>query len=87
MASVNAEEKMYEYLNKKKSKEVNYNILLWLIQILKLILEAGIGQPHRKKNVREFLVPNRDVTTKLSLGGNNDVVTELFLPRGSLEFG
>jgi hypothetical protein len=23
-------------------------------------------------------------TTKLSLGGNNDVITELFLPRGSL---
>jgi hypothetical protein len=23
------------------------------------------------------------VTTKLSLGGNNDVITELFLPRGS----
>jgi hypothetical protein len=28
--------------------------------------------------------PSRDVTTKLSLGGNNDVITELFLPRGSL---
>ncbi len=27
---------------------------------------------------------SRDVTTKLSLGGNNDVITELFLPRGSL---
>jgi hypothetical protein len=39
---------------------------------------------HRKKKVREFPVPSRDVTTKLSLGGNNDVVTELFLPRGSL---
>ncbi len=26
----------------------------------------------------------QDVTTKLSLGGNNDVITELFLPRGSL---
>jgi hypothetical protein len=36
------------------------------------------------KKVREFLVPRRDVTTKLSLGGNNDVITELFLPRGSL---
>jgi hypothetical protein len=34
---------------------------------------------HRKKKVREFPVPSRDVTTKLSLGGNNDV-TELFLP-------
>ncbi len=39
---------------------------------------------HRKKKVRKFLVPSRDVTTKLSLGGNNDVITELFLPRGSL---
>ncbi len=28
--------------------------------------------------------PSRDVTTKLSLGGNNDVIIELFLPRGSL---
>jgi hypothetical protein len=39
---------------------------------------------HRKKKVREFPVPSRDVTTKLSLGGYNDVITELFLPRGSL---
>jgi hypothetical protein len=39
---------------------------------------------HRKKKVCEFPVPSRDVTTKLSLGGNNDVITELFLPRGSL---
>jgi hypothetical protein len=39
---------------------------------------------YRKKKVREFPVPSRDVTTKLSLGGNNDVITELFLPRGSL---
>ncbi len=39
---------------------------------------------HRKKKVREFPVPpSRDVTTKLSLGGNNNVITE-FLPRGSL---
>jgi hypothetical protein len=37
-----------------------------------------------KKKVCEFPVPSRDVTTKLSLGGNNDVITELFLPRGSL---
>ncbi len=34
---------------------------------------------HRKKKVREFLVPSQDVTTKLSLGGNNDVINELFL--------
>ncbi len=39
---------------------------------------------HRKKKVREFPVSSRDVTTKLSLGGNNVVITELFLPRGSL---
>jgi hypothetical protein len=39
---------------------------------------------HRKKKVREFPVPSQDVTTRLSLGGNNDVITELFLPRGSL---
>jgi hypothetical protein len=39
---------------------------------------------HRKKKVREFPVPSRDVTTKLSLDGNNDVITELFLPWGSL---
>jgi hypothetical protein len=37
-----------------------------------------------KEKVREFPVPSRDVTTKLSLGENNDVTTELFLPRGSL---
>jgi hypothetical protein len=36
------------------------------------------------KKSREFPVPRRDVTTKLSLGGNNVVITELFLPRGSL---
>jgi hypothetical protein len=35
---------------------------------------------HRKKKIREFPVPSRDFT----LGGNNDVITELFLPRGSL---
>ncbi len=39
---------------------------------------------HRKKKVREFPVPSRDVTTKLSLSGNNEVKTELFLPRRSL---
>jgi hypothetical protein len=39
---------------------------------------------HGKKKVREFPVPSRDVTTKLSLSGNYDVITDLFLPRGSL---
>jgi hypothetical protein len=33
---------------------------------------------HREKKDREFPVPSRDVTTKLSLGGNNDVITEFF---------
>jgi hypothetical protein len=42
------------------------------------------SSPHRKKKVPEFPVPSRDVTTKLSLGGNNDVITDFFLPRGSL---
>jgi hypothetical protein len=39
---------------------------------------------HRKKKIRKFPVPSRDVTTKLSLGWNNDVIAELFLPMGSL---
>jgi hypothetical protein len=46
--------------------------------------EFNIKAVHRKKKVRKFPVPSWDVTTKLSLGGNNDVITELFLPRGSL---
>jgi hypothetical protein len=50
---------------------------IWLAQIYTL-------EAHRKKKVREFPVPRRHVTTKLSLGGNNDVITELFLPMGSL---
>ncbi len=41
-------------------------------------------QIHRKKKGSRVSRPQRDVTTKLSLGGNNDVITELFLPRGSL---
>jgi hypothetical protein len=47
-------------------------------------METILYNRHRKKKVREFPVPSRDVTTKLSLGGNNGVITELFLPRGSL---
>jgi hypothetical protein len=46
----------------------------WLHTSISYIYEC----PHRKK---EFPVPSRDVTTKL---GNNDVITELFLPMGSL---
>jgi hypothetical protein len=45
---------------------------------------SGMRQCTVKKKVGEFPVPSRDVTTKLSLGGNNDVITELLLPRGSL---
>jgi hypothetical protein len=46
---------------------------------------VSIDRPvHRKKKFGEFPVPSRDVSTKLSLCGNNDVITELFLPRGSL---
>jgi hypothetical protein len=51
---------------------------------LQITLDRHSPRLHRKKKVREFPVPCRDVTTKLSLGGNNDVITELFLPRGSL---
>ncbi len=51
-------------------------------------MEAGrrawVRALHRKKKVRGFPVPSWDVNTKLSLGGNNDVITELFLPSGSL---
>ncbi len=50
-------------------------------QSLVRVREALPGKAHRKKKVRGFPVPRRDVTTKLSLGGNNDVITELFLPR------
>jgi hypothetical protein len=49
-----------------------------------VLANFGRWRMHRKKKVREFPVPSRDVTTKLSLGGNNDVITELFMPRGSL---
>ncbi len=56
-------------------------------QILNRNMSGGWRFLHRKKKVREFPDPSRDVTTKLSLGGNNDVITELFLPRGSLVSG
>ncbi len=49
-----------------------------------ILLSPLARNVHRKKKVRKFPVPSRDVTTKLSLGGNNDIITELFLPRGSL---
>ncbi len=46
--------------------------------------DPSLSWLHRKKKDREFPVSRRDVTTKLSLGGNNDVISELFPPRGSL---
>ncbi len=49
-----------------------------------LVWNSRCCQWYTVKKVRVFPVPRRDVTTKLSLGGNNDVITELFLPRGSL---
>ncbi len=54
--------------------------ILVILQKVKSTLEC---KRHTvKKKVRKFPVPSRDVSTKLSLGGNNDVITELFLPRG-----
>jgi hypothetical protein len=50
--------------------------------VFNTIFSALSATPSKK--VCEFPVPSRDVTTKLSQGGNNDVITELFLPRGSL---
>jgi hypothetical protein len=55
-----------------------------LLRLLRNLARETIACPHRKKKVREFPVPSRDVTTKLYLGGNNEVITELLLPRGSL---
>jgi hypothetical protein len=39
---------------------------------------------HRKKRFASFPSTAGMSLPKLSLGGNNDVITELFLPRGSL---
>ncbi len=39
---------------------------------------------HTVKKGSRVSRPSRDVTTKLSLGGNNDVITEIFLPGWSL---
>jgi hypothetical protein len=45
---------------------------------------SQIDNVYTVKKGSQFPVPRRDITTKLSLGGNNDVITELFLPKGSL---
>ncbi len=60
----------------------SYFMLIFVLH--KATLPNRINSVHRKKKVREFPVPSRDVKTKLSLGGINDVITELYLPRGSL---
>jgi hypothetical protein len=59
-------------------------VLLCVVVVSLQLCCVSCEEVHRNKKVREFLFPSRDVTTKLSLGGNNDVITELFLPRGSL---
>jgi hypothetical protein len=61
------------YFNKIKTVN-NHFIFLGLLYL----------QVHRKKKGSRVSRPQPDVTTKLSLGGNNDVITELFLPTGSL---
>ncbi len=61
---------------------VNYTVQN-LTSIFEKVLVPHDRSPYTvKKKVREFPVPSRDVTPKLSLGENNDVKTELFLPRG-----
>jgi hypothetical protein len=72
---------IYSYVNIEKI------LVVWLKKYIpySIFYSDFFGMyPHRKKKVREFPVPSRDVATKLFLGGNNDVITELFLPRGSL---
>jgi hypothetical protein len=49
--------------------------------------QAAVGQicpPHCKKSFSIFPSPSRMSLTKLSLGGNYDVIYKLFLPRESL---
>ncbi len=65
-------------------QKVNVQIVLQLSRTVLNLLCVSIIIQHRKKKVREFPVPSRDLTTKLSLGRKNYVITELFLPRGSL---
>jgi hypothetical protein len=48
------------------------------------MVSTTVQNVHRKKKDREIPVNSWDVTNKLSLGGNNDVITELFLPRGGV---
>jgi hypothetical protein len=64
--------------------KLEYNLLITQLVLNIRYTILYISFIHREKKVREFPVPSRDVTTKLSLGGNNDVITEIFLPRESL---
>jgi hypothetical protein len=41
------------------------------------MLQLNIALQHRKKKLFDIPVPSRDVTTKLSLGGNNDVIYKI----------
>jgi hypothetical protein len=66
------------------SMKISSRVILHLRESTVLSIGRVSLYVHRKKKVREFPVPRRDITVKLSLGGNNDVITELFLPRGSL---
>jgi hypothetical protein len=64
---------------------LKFYLFKWFLPAFSAPRESEGSQRHTvKKKVREFPVPSRDVTTKLSLGGNNDVITELFLPWWSL---
>ncbi len=55
------------------------------ISTIPIYFIRGWGDPaYTVKKGSRVPVPSRDVTTKLSLDGNYDVITELFLPRGSL---
>jgi hypothetical protein len=63
----------------------SYSVIQYYSSLL--VLRVYSRRPYTvKKKVREFPVSSRDVTTKLSLGGNNDVITELFLLGCALTF-
>jgi hypothetical protein len=65
-------------------KNICFLRLLFGIEQCIYVNKSHLKRINTLKKVREFPVSSRVVTTKLSLGGNNDVITELFLPRGSL---
>jgi hypothetical protein len=71
------------FLNQRSSGSEDH-LLLRILYPRDVSITRIVARNAVKKKVREFPVPSRDVTTKLSLGGNSDVITELFLPGGSL---